>query len=408
MSSKKGNTMTVINQRQVTELLAQLIRIPSPYFEEERVMSFAKNWLAAKGLPAEIHTYREEKITGAHGTNVIGCLDSGIPGPTIYLNGHLDTVKLCQGWTLPPYEAVVQDGLMYGVGALDMKSGCAALMMSLAAFTENVKSFQGKIRYHLVSDEEGPFGLGTTFLIHDEKVGKADFAIVTEPSAGFVGKPFPVICPGARGGYQYTIRIHGKSAHAANPEMGINAVADASRVVKELEEIPMKVDDKLGSASNCVIGMSGGGAACSVPDTAEIQVFRHTVLGEGIQTIRKEASEAVERAGISGSWEFLMREAPVKGFDGGFSPYTTEEDSPYMAELGRSVERVCKTPPLTAYFKSMGDFNLVAAAGIPTVLFGAEGRNYHSADECVSLKSVHLTAEVIYDFLIHITKAQKA
>lgn len=400
--------MTVINQREVTELLAQLVRIPSPYFEEEQVMSFAKNWLAAKGLPAEFHSYREEKITGAHGTNVMGCLDSGVPGPTIYLNGHLDTVKLCQGWTVPPYDAVVQGDLMYGVGALDMKSGCAALMMSLAAFAGNVKHFQGKIRYHLVSDEEGPFGLGTTFLIHDQKVGKADFAIVAEPSAGFVGKPFPVICPGARGGYQYTVRIHGKSAHAANPEMGVNAVSDAAKVIEELEQIPMKLDDKLGPACNCVIGMSGGGAACSVPDLAEIQVFRHTVLGEGIQTVKKEVAEAAERAGISGSWEFLMREAPVEGFDGGFSPYTTEEDSLYMQELIGSVNRVCNTPPVIAYFKSMGDFNLVAATGIPTVLFGAEGKNYHSADECVSLKSVHLMAEVIYDFLIQITKAQEA
>lgn len=396
-----------IGRQEVTELLAELIRIPSPYFAEAQIMEFARGWLEQRNVPARVHTYFDEKVTGERGENIVGCLDSGRVGPCIYLNGHLDTVKLCEGWTVPPYDGIIQGRLMYGVGALDMKAGCAALMSALAAFRENVRSFHGRIIYHFVSDEEGPFGLGTTFLIRDGEVDRPDFALVAEPSAGFVGQPFPVISPGARGGYNYIIRVEGTSAHAAAPEAGVNAAVDAAKIICELEHIPMRTDPKLGPASNCVIALRGGGSACSVPDTAEIEVFRHIVTGESIRTIEAEVREAVRRANISGAWQLVMREAPCEGFDGGFLPFTTPEDSPYIKQLIHSVESVCGEEPRLSYFRSMGDFNLIAAAGIPTVLFGPEGKNYHSADECVDLGSVYKTAETIYDFLIRITGAEE-
>ena len=152
----------------MTELLQKLVSISSPYFHEDEIMDYVKGWLEERGLPAQLHTYHDSRVTGFHGTNVTGVLDGGKPGPVIYLNGHLDTVNICDGWTKDPLGGQVEDGKLYGTGALDMKSGCAAILLAVEAFAAEHKEFNGKIIYHLVSDEEGPYGLGTMFLIDDQ------------------------------------------------------------------------------------------------------------------------------------------------------------------------------------------------------------------------------------------------
>lgn len=399
--------MDKINKKSLIDTLSELIKIPSPYFEEEKIMEFAYDWLKKRNINVEKHHYYEDKITKFKGTNITGIIDSGEKGPVIYLNGHLDTVKLCNGWTVSPYEAVVKDGNMYGLGALDMKCGCAIIMEVVSEFISNVKDFKGKIIYHLVSDEEGPFGLGTTYLINDKKIEKADIAIITEPSAGFAGVKSPSISLGARGGYNYTINVYGKSSHAAAPELGINALVDASKIVCELEKIPMKLDDKLVSGSHCLINMTGGGNACSVPDFAQIEVFRHIVRDENRDTIENEVKEAIANANIKSKVEFEFRGSPAENFDGGFLPYIVETDNFYVKKLQSAINKASGKDASITYFRSIGDFNNIGGKlGIPTIIFGPEGNNYHSFDENVNLNSVYETAQAIYYFLIDILEAK--
>ncbi len=387
-------------------LLRQLVSIKSPYFHEDEVMDFVNNWFAERGIPAEIHTFYEPKETKFHGKNVVGIMDSGKPGPVIYLGGHLDTVQLCNGWTKPPYEGVAEGEYMYGVGTLDMKSGCAAIMLALEKFAKDNfkdKSFKGKIVYHLVSDEEGPYGLGTVYIINDKIhniAEEADFAIIAEPSAGFTKVPHPCLCLGARGGYNYTIKVRGKSAHAATPELGINAMVDASAIVSELEKIPPETDDKLGHSTPCVIRMNGGGAACSVPDYAEVEIFHHTVRGETQETIKKRVDKAIAAANVRSKVEVSFRQSPAEGFDGGFDAYCIDENGEILHTLENTVEKVCGKPANLAYFQSIGDFNHIGGKlQIPTVLLGAEGDNFHSSDERVNLKSALEVAHIISEFL---------
>lgn len=393
--------MNEIKKEELYDLLASLIRIPSPYFEEEKIMEYAFEWLRDRNVPAQIHRYHEKEITDFKGMNVIGEIDSKKEGPVIYFNGHLDSVRLCSGWTVPPYDAMIKDGNMYGLGALDMKSGCAVIMQVLAEFVKNISDFRGKIVYHLVSDEEGPFGLGTTYLINDRKIEEADLAIITEPSAGFAGVESPSLSLGARGGYNYKVKLYGKSSHAAAPELGVNALLDAAKLSCELEKTDMKKDDRLTRGSHCLISMSGGGQACSVPDYAEIEIFRHTVRGENIETIKDEIKRAAERAELSSRFEIELRSSPAEGFDGGFDPYVIDEDNEYLAILRESINKVCGRDAGTTYFRSIGDFNHIGGKlGIPAVIFGPEGKNYHAADEYVKLESVWESAQSIYDFLV--------
>ena len=253
----------MIEKAEVTALLQQLTAIKSAYFHEDEIMAFARDWLCRQELPAQLHEYHDAKVTDFHGKNVIAVIDGGRPGPVICLNGHLDTVQLCGGWTRDPYGELDGDRL-YGVGALDMKSGCAALMVTAARFAAAHKTFAGKIKLALVSDEEGPYGLGTNALIEDGYLSDVDFSIITEPSAGFDGKPFPDVCLGARGGYGLEIRFYGKSAHAANPGKGHSALLDAAKVAQALEQVDYVEDPHLGKGTCCVVGINADGGACSV------------------------------------------------------------------------------------------------------------------------------------------------
>ena len=226
-----------------------------------------------------------------------------------------------------------------------------------------------------------------------------DFSIITEPSAGFDGKPFPDVCLGARGGYGLEIRFYGKSAHAANPEKGHSALLDAAKVAQALEQVDYVEDPHLGKGTCCVVGISADGGACSVPDFAVLRLFWHIVVGESPDTIVREIERAVQRAGITGRYEICFREAPSEG-SRGFMPYTVPQDEPMTVSLLESIRKVTGKEPTISYFASIGDFNYLGTRlGAPAIIFGADGENYHSSDEYVLLDSVHQTAEAVYDFL---------
>lgn len=388
----------MITKEETTELLQKLVSIDSQYFSEHDIMSFAQKWLNENGLEGKIYQYSEEKVTGFNGENVILEVDGGKDGPVICLNGHLDTVHMSNGWTKNPYGELNGDKL-YGMGTLDMKSGCAALMIALKEFTSKYKIFKGKIKLTLVSVEEGPFGLGTNAIIEDGYLDDVDFSIVTEPSAGFTGKPFPDLCLGARGGYGINIEFYGKAAHAASPEKGNSALIDAAKVVKELENIEYIEDPFLGKGTCSVVALNSDGGACSIPDFANMKLFWHIVVGENPDTITAEIEKAIKRAEIKSEYKIKFREAPSEDSKG-FMPYTIDENNHMVQSFIKSIENVVNKKPSISYFNSIGDFcYLGTRLNAPVVIFGAEGKNYHSKDEYVLLETVYDTANVVYDFM---------
>jgi len=390
---------------EIVRLTADLVSIPSPYFAEVAVMEFVHGWLKKAGVPVEFHRFHEKKIYDYKGVNVTGVIERNRPGPVVVLNGHLDTVNVCEGWTRDPYGATIEGNRMYGVGTCDMKSGCAAIMLALREFVKSEAPFAGKILYSFVCDEEGPFGLGTDALILDDIIpSKADVAVVTEPSSAFSGVGFPSICLGARGGWNYSVSVHGRSAHGAQPELGINAVSEAAKILLELEKTELKPHEKLGPGTLCCVDFHGGGAALSVPDEAVFSVFRHVVVGETRETVLKEAEDAIERAGISGSAAVRFRDAPHEGCDG-FPAYVTPEDDPYVLMMAETMKTVTGKDPEYSYFSSVGDFCYTGGRlGIPTLVVGPSGENFHAADEFVEIDTVVATAGIIHEFLRRVTE----
>jgi succinyl-diaminopimelate desuccinylase len=379
-------------------LLSELTAFESPYFCEEQIMDFTYKWLSERELAPQLHCYREEKITNFSGVNVHGNLRGKRPGPKIVLNGHLDTVALCSGWSKDPFSLTRDGDKLYGLGALDMKSGCAANMIALDTFVHEHPDFKGEIAYSFVSDEEGPYGLGTDALINDGLL-TGDIAIVTEPSASFCGKDFPCLALGARGGISYKVELTGQAAHAACPEQGVSATEDAAAIICELRQTPMPEDSQLGRGSLSVLEISGGGAACSVAEKAAFTAYRHIVRGESEASIREEVAAAVLRSGARSAYTMTFRPAP--GEDNAmFYPYVIDENSPWSKKIIGSMEKASQAKVALTYFNSIGDFNSIAVrAGIPTYVFGPAGGNFHAADEYVEVSSLIGTCKCVYQIL---------
>lgn len=387
-----------IQKKEALDLLKTLVKIPSPYFQEEEIMNYVENLCGSMNLPIERQDYSFSPLDFS-GINLHGKLEGG-SGPTLYLGGHLDTVQLASGWTKPPFKATLEGNRLYGTGVLDMKAGCAAILLALKYFRGTYPDFKGKVLYHFASVEEGPYGLGTTFYLKDVLKEEVDFAIITEPSSAISETTEPALCLGAKGGYNYQIHLQGISTHAATPELGISAAEEGAKLIPLLNHVPTKKHPLLGEGASCVIAFHSGSGACSVPDQATIEVFRHVVPGEDMKSIEKEVKEILEGAELKCSWKIQFRESPAEGFDGGFPPYVTDEHHPYVELLQQLYARKDKQKPLLLASKAIGDFNLIGGVkNIPTVLFGPQGNGIHQPDEYVLLDSYYKTIEILYEFL---------
>lgn len=390
--------MEFINEKKAIDLLSELISIKSVYLEENEIMEFVQQYLMDNQINSQIQNYSENEILEYNGKNVIGSLIGKDGGPTIYLNGHLDTVQLTKGWLTDPLDPVIKDNKMYGLGSLDMKSGVVSIILAIQEFQKNYEDFNGKILYSFVSDEEGPYGLGTDAVINSGFADDADIAIITEPSSGFSNIPFPCLSLGARGGFSYTVEFFGKAAHGANPEQGVSAILSASKFALGVKNIELIDDHELGPGSNCIIEINGGGATCSVADYAYVKVFRHINTIENRESILDEIEETIKNSDILCDYEISFRRAPSETTDG-FLPYVFKQSDDFVEEFIESIEMVAEKRPTLNHFSSIGDFNYVGSRlKIPTLVFGPNGKNYHSPNEYVCIDSVVKTSEVLYNF----------
>lgn len=386
-----------VDYEETVSLLRELVRIPSPYFEEAEISEFVYEWLDERGLGPEYHRVSEPDITGYEGDNVIARLEGSDPdAPTLLLNAHVDTVVLVEDWEEDPTSGRVEDGKLYGQGACDMKGGLAAVMKAFEALAESDAELRGDVLLTAVVDEEGPYGLGTDRLIRDGYTDDCDMAIVTEPGPVLAREDVenPALLLGARGRFLYDVEVRGKAAHGSQPHTGVNAVVDAGKVAAGLDEMETGSHPKLGDGSVCPLEIEGGSQTLSVPERARLMVDRHVVVGESEEDVLADAERVVSELDVESEVDVGFREAPDD--DIRYGPYVTDEDHPLVESLAGATRSVTGADPAYGYFASVGDFNYLGdRAGLPTVIFGPDGENVHGAGEFVYLDDVVEVADVV-------------
>lgn len=234
------------------ELLKQLIAIPSFSKEENQTADLIQKVLESNGVV----TFRK--------LNNVWCLNKHFDAakPSILLNSHHDTVKPNNGYTVNPFEAIVLDGKLYGLGSNDAGGALVSLLATFLYFYE-----EQELNYNLIyaaTAEEEISGRNGVELILPE-VGNIDFAIVGEPTQ-------MNLAIAEKGLMVLDCVVHGKSGHAAREE-GENAIYKAMKVIDWFQTFQFpKISETLGSVKMTVTIIQSGSQHNVVPDTCSFTV----------------------------------------------------------------------------------------------------------------------------------------
>lgn len=342
--------------------------------EEEIARRIADECIAA-GLTVDV----TEVASGR--PNVVGVLEGRVPGPTLMFCGHIDTVGVAG--MEAPFHPVHRDGCLYGRGAQDMKAGVAAMLGAARALAEGGGLPCGRLVVACVVDEEYA-SLGAEALV---ETWRADAAVVTEPTDLDVAI--------AHKGFQWIeIETRGRSAHGSRPDDGRDAILRMGRVLGRLESLDRRLKTRpahplLGLASLHASTVAGGVELSRYPDRCLLRMERRTLPGESPDVGLQEAEAILGRL-RNDDWEFEGDARLMCGRE----PYEIERAHVLPTALVRAATSVgCQ--PHRVGMTYWSDAAILAAAGIPSVLFGPGGAGLHSTEEYVRLTDVGLCRDTL-------------
>lgn len=376
-----------------TELIAflrDLVRIPSPSTGEKAIAERIAAEMKRLGFP-EVYTDRIG--------NVIGHIGSG-DGPVMMFNGHMDTVQISnpEAWKHDPFGAEIEGGMLYGLGACDMKGGLAAMIYGAHLLRDAGISLKGDLVVACVVQEEPCEGTATRVLIEEEGI-RPDWVVLGEPTDLNVSR-------GQRGRMEMRLVAYGRSAHAANPELGENAIYTIARLVFGLEllagQLSASSDETLGAGTLAVTHIAScASSRNAIPDRCELLIDRRLTLGENDVKALAEVQRVIAREGVRAEVE--ISEHDITSYTG-YKCHTREyypawvmaEDHPLIASVVRVVKsRLRRRPRVECWSFSTEGVYTAGIAGIPTVGFGpGNPRLAHTADEHISLNDVCTAAEI--------------
>jgi acetylornithine deacetylase/succinyl-diaminopimelate desuccinylase family protein len=386
--------------------LQQVVRIPTdtppgnnaPHADAVADLVQAYGWSAEKhAVPRErVRDYGMESIT-----NLIIRRPYAVGGPTIALNAHGDVVPPGEGWSKPPYGAVIEDGYLYGRAAAVSKSDFATYIFAVRALEALGAPLKGALELHFTYDEEFGGLLGPGWLLEQE-LTRPDYVI----AAGFSYN----IVTAHNACLQLEITVHGKAGHGAMPETAVDALQAATRILNaiygqlpELKKIKSKVPG-IDSPTMLVGRIDGGTNTNVVPGKVVLKMDRRMIPEEDPAQVEAQVRALVEDAvrgmpGIRLEIKRLLLSHALRPLAG------SDKLVASLQRHGREVmgeEITAQGTPLYA------DARLYGERGIPAVLYGAGPRtvpesNAKKADERLALedlrKATKVVALTLLDFL---------
>jgi acetylornithine deacetylase/succinyl-diaminopimelate desuccinylase family protein len=377
--------------------LAALVRCPSdnPPGDCAGHAELAAGLLEDLGFAVERHKVPADAVRAQGMNSVTNLVVRHVfgPGPVVALNAHGDVVPPGEGWTMDPYGAAVKDGWMYGRGVAVSKSDFATYAFALKALVESGTPLAGTVELHFTYDEESGGEIGPAWLLA-RRLSKPDYAI----GAGF---SYAVVTA-HNGCLHLEVTVRGRSAHAAKPETGADALEAAAAVLAALyamrDRLAAEVSAVPGIGSRkLTVGLIEGGINTNVvPDRVTLRLDRRIVPDEDAGAAEAALRAVIEQAvaafpGITVEVRQVLLAAPLTALPG--AEILAALLCQHATRLfGEKVEAT-GSPLYT-------DARHYAAAGIPVVLYGAGPRNIelanaHRADERLYLADLKLATEVV-------------
>lgn len=369
--------MSSSSAAQAAELISDLVRIESvtPWLVEggageSAVAAHMADWLA--DLPVEVSI--DEFTPGR--VNLVARLRGTGGGPTLCLNAHADTVGYA-GWPTEALLPRVDGDRLYGLGAADDKGCCAAALLTLRALATGAR-LRGDLVVACVADEEG-VSLGTEHLV---RTLRADAAVVLEPDA------LPRVVVEHQGFGWLDVVFRGRAAHGSAPDEGVDAIVGMAEALSRLHRwdathFAAAPDPANGRTVFHTGTVHGGTDYATYPSECTLGVEIGTQPGETladrvgeINAILAETCRALP--GLDAEVVVRLDREPFRAR--GHEQLLSCFDRAAPAHLGQPLVRVG--------MNAWTDAALMQAAGIPTILLGPAGGNYHAPGEWVSVSEV--------------------
>jgi len=377
--------------------LATLVRVPSdnPPGNCAAHAETAAGLIEGLGFAVERHVV-PEALVKAHGmisaTNLVVRHKFG-PGPVIALNAHGDVVPPGEGWIMDPYGADIKDGWMYGRGVAVSKSDFCTYTFALAALRDCGAKLAGTVELHFTYDEETGGEIGPAWLL-SEGITKPDLAI----AAGF---SYAVV-NAHNGCLHLEVTVNGKSAHAAMPSTGVDALEAATEILNAIYAYRKTLAAQKSTiegigAPQITVGLIEGGINTNVvPDRVKFRLDRRIIPDESPADVEAELTALITAAGAKtpGITVHVKRILLAE-------PLTPLPGAARMTEiLAKRGSRVFGETITAKGVPLYTDARHYAAAGIPIILYGAgphtiEQANAHRADERLELTDLTKATEVI-------------
>jgi putative selenium metabolism hydrolase len=387
----------VIDRDGMTRFAQQLVRTPSLSMQEGEVASL---------IAQEMRTIGYDTVTIDRMGNVIGVLhargnDSQEPPRRLLYNGHMDTVDIGDPneWSRDPFGGELVDGVLYGRGASDMKGALASMVYAGKALIDAGIALGGELCVVAVVQEEPSEGLAMRHIVEVEGI-RPDWVVLGEATNLQLAR-------GQRGRMEICVQVQGKSCHAAAPQLGVNAIYEAARLVVGLELLAPQLnhDSFLGRGTIAVTDIrSTSGSHNAVPDRCTLVIDRRLTVGDTETKALAEVRRILTREGVRGTVEVPVdRYTSYTGYASKirqvFPYWSTSEDEPLLVAAARTIESTLNyVPQLGRWEFSTDGVYTAGVAGIPTIGFGpAEERYTHTVEDQVRVADLHAAARVYAD-----------
>ncbi|MGX2982189.1 succinyl-diaminopimelate desuccinylase [Helicobacter sp. 23-1045] len=301
--------------------------------------------------------------------------------------GHIDIVPAGNNWSVNPFGAIIQNGILYGRGAQDMKGGVACFISALKA----VREFDGILSVLLTSDEEGDGIFGTKIMLDELK--KRDllpqFAIVAEPTCE---KNFgDSIKIGRRGSINGVLKIFGTQGHAAYPHKCVNPAHLIAPILAQIAGVDLDSGDKHFAPSKIVLTDIRAGIEATNVTPSDLKLMFNV-----------RNNPLTDKNAIENYVKSLLKNAGIQRYDlmisQGSFPFITDSQT-LLDSLSRAIKKHTNLNPRPNTEGGTSDARYFSAFGVEVVEFGLINDRIHATDECVDLRDIEKLRDIFIDFI---------
>ena len=316
----------------------------------------------------------------------------GSSAPLLCFAGHTDVVPTgpLEEWRTDPFVPSIRDGVLYGRGAADMKSGLAAMLTATQEFVRAHPRHKGSIAYLITSDEEGPSVDGTKRVVETlaARRERIDWCVVGEPSSeASIGDTIKV---GRRGSFSGRLTVHGVQGHVAYPQLAENPVHTLAPALAELTSRLWDTGTEHFQPTSFQVSNLNAGTGAPNVIPGELKA-RFNLRYSPVQTLEalKETVEGILRKhGVRYTLEWYLSGEPF------YTPPGTLSDA-----VGAAVAEVTGSLPKLSTGGGTSDGRFIAPLGAQVVELGVVNASIHKVNECVRLEDIEALHRMYFNVL---------